>query len=336
MTAPLMSCITTYYNERDLVTRSIDSLLNQTFSDFELILVDDGSDDGTYDWVRAYDDARIHLIRQANDGLSAARNKALEQARGEYVCFLDADDSRPFWAFERVAEVISSASPDLILCRGVLSEARGELVPFYDDWLFKHAEDLIDGELSIAQADPRFQKLLPILQFMEPQSANKVVRTNLIRQHGILFPNGHFFEDMLFHTACIVNARRIGLINDPMFTYYQQYGRPQVTATTSDLRFDALAVGRMTLDYFIKSGRSSNVLLRTAVLLSSLKIIDWCGDTISHQYRFHFKQIRKALLMELDERYFSFPLEKPDYFSSFSGALNDLRNFVRQERTQLV
>lgn len=80
------------YNSEVYIRESIDSVLAQSFSDFELIVVDDGSTDATAAIVESYTDSRIRLIRQPNQGVSVARNTGLEAARGSFISFLDSDD----------------------------------------------------------------------------------------------------------------------------------------------------------------------------------------------------------------------------------------------------
>lgn len=89
---PRVSVIIPTFNRRDYITASIQSVLQQTFLDFEIIVVDDGSTDGTADLVAAISDERLVYIHQENRGRSAARNRALSIARGEYFAFLDSDD----------------------------------------------------------------------------------------------------------------------------------------------------------------------------------------------------------------------------------------------------
>ena len=96
----------------------------QGFRDFELILVLDGADAATRAEAERQNDPRLRLLRQANDGLSSARNRGLGAARGDYVCFLDADDTRPPWALQSLARAIDTSAPDLILAPGILSEER--------------------------------------------------------------------------------------------------------------------------------------------------------------------------------------------------------------------
>ncbi len=90
--APLISVVIPLYNGVAYVRRSIPSVLGQTYSDFELIVVDDGSTDDGPEVVRTFTDARVRLIRQENAGVSAARNRGVAEAQGTYVAFLDADD----------------------------------------------------------------------------------------------------------------------------------------------------------------------------------------------------------------------------------------------------
>lgn len=96
---PTVSVIIPTYNRGWIIRDAIDSVLGQSYEDFELVVVDDGSADDTVDRLRIYRD-RIRLLRQGNRGVSAARNHGLEASSGELVAFLDSDD---FWLPEKLA-----------------------------------------------------------------------------------------------------------------------------------------------------------------------------------------------------------------------------------------
>jgi glycosyltransferase involved in cell wall biosynthesis len=89
---PAVSVLVPVFNKAPYLRRSIDSVLAQTFDDFEIVFVDDGSTDGSADVIRSYADPRLRLVQQANAGAGAARNRALSEARAPLVALLDADD----------------------------------------------------------------------------------------------------------------------------------------------------------------------------------------------------------------------------------------------------
>lgn len=87
-----ISVVIPLFNKERYIARTLDSVLKQTFKDFEVIVVDDGSTDNGAEIVRGFDDPRIQLIQQVNQGESAARNRGVDEAKSDFVAFLDADD----------------------------------------------------------------------------------------------------------------------------------------------------------------------------------------------------------------------------------------------------
>ena len=94
MTNPKISVILSAYNEEKFIEKAIESVVNQTLKDIEIIIINDGSTDNTLSIINGYanDDSRIKVIDQENIGLGASRNKGMKIATGEYVTFLDGDD----------------------------------------------------------------------------------------------------------------------------------------------------------------------------------------------------------------------------------------------------
>ncbi|MGV8988890.1 MAG: glycosyltransferase family 2 protein [Cypionkella sp.] len=320
---PKITCITTTYNEAQALMISVRSILAQTFGDFQYIIVDDGSSEPTRAILDTLDDPRILVIKQANDGLSGARNKALEQATGDYICFLDADDSRPNWSFSAINTVIERDDPDLILCPGVLQDVRGEITTFYDTHVFNAiAHQCRAG--SSERGNPEFTRVCTLAQQIEPQSANKVLRRSFLKKAGVGFPNTHFFEDIFFHTGVIAAADRISFLKTPAFAYFRRYMRPQITATAGDMRFDIIAVSKLTLESFSRRTEFHDAGHRAAVLGSCLKIIQWCESTVSHHHKYAFQQCARVMLRLIDPLY----LHLPENLPPEAGDLTGLRQYL--------
>jgi glycosyltransferase involved in cell wall biosynthesis len=89
---PFFSIITPTYNRAKFINKALESVLKQTFLDFEYIIIDDGSTDNTRGIIETFSDNRIRYIYQENQERSAARNHGIDLANGEYICFLDSDD----------------------------------------------------------------------------------------------------------------------------------------------------------------------------------------------------------------------------------------------------
>lgn len=119
MSTPKVSVIMPTYNRKTLISRAIESVLNQDYLDWELVIVDDGSQDGTEDLIKEYvsKDSRIRYLYQINQGQSVARNTGIENSNGELIAFLDSDN---MWEPHRLSVGVQALleNPDCILCYG--------------------------------------------------------------------------------------------------------------------------------------------------------------------------------------------------------------------------
>lgn len=128
MTDPRFSVVIPLYNKRPYIGRAVASVLAQTLTDFELIVVDDGSTDGSADALSELKDLRLNVVHQCNQGVGQARNTGLSRARGYWVAFLDADDA---WTDCHLAELerIAAAQPLAGLISTTCIESTGAEIP---------------------------------------------------------------------------------------------------------------------------------------------------------------------------------------------------------------
>ena len=148
---PLVTVVTPAYNVAKYVAEAVDSVLRQTFTDFEYLVIDDGSEDNTADIVRARagGDPRFRMLPGEHRGLSATRNLGILQARGKYIAFLDGDDRWHPRFLERQVALIESVPDDVgvVFCRSRMMLENGTLIGFqsqragrydFDDFLVKN------------------------------------------------------------------------------------------------------------------------------------------------------------------------------------------------------
>jgi glycosyltransferase involved in cell wall biosynthesis len=149
---PKVSIIIPYYNSAKTILRALNSVVNQTYKDYEIILIDDGSIDNSYkivnDFIKKNKKIKIINIHQENTGPSKARNRGINKAKGKYIAFLDSDDEWSFNKLESQIELMEKMAIDMIGCninvikdskvfKKYLSKSRFKRVTF-KDMLFKH------------------------------------------------------------------------------------------------------------------------------------------------------------------------------------------------------
>jgi lipopolysaccharide biosynthesis glycosyltransferase/glycosyltransferase involved in cell wall biosynthesis len=209
--APFFSIIMPVYNRAGLLERSLQSILLQTFADFEIIIVDDASTDSTVDAINSFAqrDPRIRLIcLEKNGGPGPARNVAIEQARGRYIRICDSDDFYPPEALSLQARQIEEqpvdlAAGNLIRWHSVLGEAR----PHAGPWLITrdvHSRDVLE---------------LPELWSMQLFHRCAFRRDFLMENH-IRFDDLRRGEDPAFMASVLSCAQSFSLIQDPVYLFH--------------------------------------------------------------------------------------------------------------------
>jgi glycosyltransferase involved in cell wall biosynthesis len=131
----MISVIVPIYKVENYLPACLDSILNSTYKDIEVILVDDGSPDGCGAICDRYaeKDSRVRVIHQPNQGVSAARNAGLDAAKGEYIAFVDSDDVIHPQMMETLLKLINSGDYDFSMVHGVMVQDKGIGYNYVDD-----------------------------------------------------------------------------------------------------------------------------------------------------------------------------------------------------------
>ncbi|MEP1586535.1 glycosyltransferase family 2 protein [Tateyamaria sp.] len=233
-TPPLISLVVPVYNVADYVSDCIASLKAQTLTDFEVIVIDDGSTDGSADQLRRAigDDPRFRVILQPNAGLSGARNTGLDHVSAPVIGFVDSDDRVAPDYLSQMYTVLEDTGADWVSC-GISFCPKGSEVRthtgLHDAWALE------DG------AAPERHDLSNWCDVVRhfPSAWNKLYRASLIA--GLRFDVGTLYEDHAFFWQAAARTDHLVRINRPL--YLQTQGREgQITAETSDVIFQQFDV----------------------------------------------------------------------------------------------
>jgi glycosyltransferase involved in cell wall biosynthesis len=202
---PKVSVIIPAYNAMNYLPKAVESVLAQTFTDFEVLIIDDGSLDGIQQWAAQITDPRVSLISQPNQGVSVARNTGINRAQGEYVAFLDADD---FWSAAKLEKQVAclAAHPS---------------VGLVDTWITlanEQGEALGEVATTYAAGDVRKQLLETNLLNC---GSTPLVRRCCFETVERFDPNLRFGEDWEMWTR-IASHYTFAVIEEPL-TFYRQH-----------------------------------------------------------------------------------------------------------------
>ena len=215
MSQMLFSVIVPVYNVADYLPQCMEALLRQRCGDWELILVDDGATDEKCpalcdEYAAEYSDL-IRVLHQANGGLGAARNTGLEAARGDYVLFVDSDDTVAPDTLARLDEEIGKTHADMYTFSFRYVTEEGEERP---------AEALP----SAGKAGPLTLPDAPELLLDPPMSWARLCRRALYMDHGIRFPGRVWYEDLCTTPSLLLHAGSIVQLDDPFYGYLLREG----------------------------------------------------------------------------------------------------------------
>lgn len=204
----LVTVIVPVYNVEKYLDRCIRSIITQTYRDLEIILVDDGSTDnsGKISDDYALIDSRINVIHKENGGLSSARNRALDIAKGDYIAFVDSDDYIESTMIEGMMNNFISAEVDIVVCGYNVVNEEGEVVCKKTGAF----EKLMSGE--------EMTKDILLDKFPYSFAWNKIYRKSLFLD--VRYPEGRYYEDIPVTYKLAYRAKHIYIKNNCYYNYF--------------------------------------------------------------------------------------------------------------------
>ncbi len=297
MTVPRISVVVPFYNNEDLLGDCLASIAAQTFADLEVIMVDDGSSDGSaaVATAMAAADPRFKLVQVPNGGPGYARNRGIERATGTFLAFVDADDALPSHAYERMLHALETSGSDFV------SGNVQRLGPMGVTQSALHAR-AIKGR----KTGTHISKT-PAL-FYDVSVWNKLFRRSFWDRHELTYPEGMLWEDLQIITRAHVLATAVDTIPDSIY-YWRERGKGALSITQSrtDIgnyidRINAL----LAIDNFLREHKPAKMVRqhqRKALFNDIWLYVGELGRT-DENFKSQFMELTQKYLAQVDKRVF--------------------------------
>ena len=288
----VFSIVVPVYNVEKYLEECIESVINQTYSGWELILVDDGSTDHSCQICERYanKDSRIQLIKKENTGQADSRNIGVEKASGDYLLFVDSDDYIDTDTLQRLyGECLKWNSVDVIISEGMF-EVYGERIGGYVHWDFREYQGISGREAVL--------KTMEIAPNWSP--CGKCYRLSYWREHGFAFLKDRLAEDFELVDRIVLEAKLVSMI--PTFYYYRKFRENStMTRPNKKLKRDELLNLKSWEQYFKEKGIDEDAELLTA--FRSTFVVSYCHEILANMYLFD-KAEKKELFPEIEKYLF--------------------------------
>lgn len=308
----MISVIVTVYNTSRYLRQCIHSICSQTYTDLEIICINDGSKDDSQEVLEdlAQNDTRIIVIEQENQGPGIARNVGIERAKGEFVCFIDSDDYLAPTYIDDLRLSLLSNSSDIAICRSYEFDDTSQQV-FKNIYSIGNriSDDYCDKCFNISNLNDDFYE-----QYIG-WPWDKMYRLDFIKNNNIIFPKLTNTEDLPFVHLAMSLAKKISFVDE-----YLIYHRINNLSSTSNVvrnkNYDAFLIAFNNL--------KDNLLSKGVYELCKKPLVNWMMVFLKWHYVTVDKSTKKNLKKVIDELFLSFDIGSLDA-SYFFG---DLDKFI--------
>ncbi len=295
MAVPRISVVVPFYNNVDQLGDCLDSIAAQADVDLAVVMVDDGSTDGSTEVAaaRAAADPRFTLVRVPNGGPGSARNHGVAAATGEFLAFVDADDLLPPDAYQRQLAVLEASDSDFV-CGAVLRLTGTELGP----------SGLHDQAIKARRLGTHISKTPELLY--DISVFNKLFRRSFWDNAGLRFPEGMLWEDLVAMTKAHVLARAVDVVPEPVYWWRDRdKGAPSITQSRMRIgNFRDRITALTMIDDFLRE-KATPALLRAhqhKALINDLWLYVRDLSGADEDYQREFTELAGGYLRQVDHR----------------------------------
>lgn len=278
---PLISVVVPIYNVEKYLEKCVKSIENQTYKNIEIILVDDGSPDdcGKICDLLSEQDSRIRVIHKKNGGLSSARNAGIDVAQGEYIGFVDSDDTIEPFMYEKLYTSLANNNHLLSVCA---------VNYVYEDGTIRTKSNL-DNDRYFEFYDAMVE--MNTHRIFDMGAWSKLYRRSLFE--NLRFPEGKLSEDYYIMYKIFERAQGISYVSIPCYNYLQ---RQNSITKSSKINHDHEYAAKQQMEYLVKKYPNMKVLAHTSYASAALTVYDSYiknGVKCSNKDLKHFKSVIK-------------------------------------------
>lgn len=317
---PKISLVVPVYNVENYIEKCLDSIINQSLANIEIICINDGSTDNSLEILNSYakDDDRIKIFTFENKGLGPSRNRGIDRANGEYIAFVDSDDWLKLTFCEEIYKTASKTNSDIVLFNAIEE---------YNDYKKKRiyfSKDLINDDNFIF--DFRWNSDIILNSYFTAWS--KLHRTEFLKENNIRFPNS-LFEDMEFQVESYLKANVMSY-NSNIFYHYR---KQNPTSIMNSLRgedcyciFDIVN----NIENELKNNEVWNVL-KPKFIRFKINQFKEKFSNVSNEFKESYFKIMKKELLNMDVSLLNLQ-NLPPYLSRFYIFTLNSNNYAEYEK----
>lgn len=297
----LISVIIPTYNSERTIQNVINSVLNQTYKNIELIIINDGSTDNTLENLKKIQDSRVIVLNEEKSGPSTARNLGINTAKGDFILFADSDDKLDENIINEFVKIIEKRYYDVVLFKTIRLGNGGKIIKTPDVESFNIEPDEVAG--LIKSIYNKFYKYNEIFGFDAPWG--KFISRKLILDNKIYFPEGIYrFEDSAFCRKIYECTDNIYYLNKLGYYYFrnEQSLCNRYHENTINIYYDALTV------------LGDNLYNDNNFYIKCITTLTECEKSyfFNKQYNKKYKQLKREYLEMLDREYYKKAIERID------------------------